>query len=151
MQNRWSDAARAAALLVRRNKRRAVNQAPGKPPRRKQPGPDIHVPPPNDFVGAMPTPSSLPASKDPNRDDYRPWVPPPGHPLWNDPKFVASFYAKHPKATRPKTPSVSTTPKPSDNGARVTIAGQMYIKSGNTLIPYRSTPGQPYKTFYEKG
>lgn len=115
MKNRWSDAARAASLAVR--KHRAFAPAPGTPittpgrlpPKPMAPKPTAPKTPAGGAVtkifyeatGTRGNPiaiKSKPVTTVPyatDREVGNPgkhiWIPPPSSPLWNDPEFVASF------------------------------------------------------------
>jgi hypothetical protein len=123
MKNRWSDAARAAALAVRQKRAFAANpQDKGKAV--PQPGgraPKPMAPKPTVFAGgsatfdestgtridgsvAGPKPVlKVPYAKDNVRGNpgLHIWIPPPNDPHWNDPAFVESF--KRGVAERKKT------------------------------------------------
>ena len=112
MKNRWSDAARLAALAVRKARAFAAN--PDKGNAVPQPGgraPKPMAPKPTAFAGgsatldertgarldgsiAGPKPvAKVPYAKDnvPGNPGLHIWIPPPNDPHWNDPAFVESF------------------------------------------------------------
>jgi len=119
MNNRWSDAARTAALAVRQARALAGRPVAGKPKPRKalsmhKPSPVVYpggtatfdertgkrvlrVPgrPPS-LIGKIERPLPIKVS-DPGTSGSKKvppmnvWVPPPDDPHWSDPKFVESF------------------------------------------------------------
>ena len=100
MKNRWSDAARAAALAVRKarafaanpqDKGKAVPQPGGRAPKPMAPKPTV-------FAGGSATFDESTGKRIPEKNI---WIPPPNDPHWNDPAFVESF--KRGVAERKKT------------------------------------------------
>jgi len=172
MENRWSENARIAAIAVRRAK--ALQR--GKPvPEMRLPGqrrkpvwnmvkkgsPMVYaggsanfdertgkrvVSPRAKLERPLPIKVSDPVSGGGKVPPVNVWVPPPGHPLWNDPKFVESFNKGKGKGTVPPPNIYWDSDHPNGPGqgisgptqGRVTISGKMYIRSRNgQLVPYR--------------
>jgi hypothetical protein len=85
LDNRWSDAARQAALAVRKARAFAAN------PRKDNPVPKRGglVPKPMVHAGGSATFDERTGKR--NNTEKHIWIPPPDDPAWNDPKFVESF------------------------------------------------------------
>ena len=97
MKNRWSDAARAAALAVRKARAFAANprdKGQGVP----QKGGLARKTYPMAYAGASATFDESTGKRIPEKNI---WIPPPNDPHWNDPAFVESF--KRGVAERKKT------------------------------------------------
>lgn len=120
MRNRWSDAARAAALAVRQARAFAANPqnkgqgVPQKGVLARKPSPMVYAGGSPDFDESTGTriagsgTGPKPVVKVPYANDNAPgnpglhiWIPPPNAPEWNDPAFVESF--KRGVAERKKT------------------------------------------------
>ena len=90
MKNRWSDAARLAALAVRQarafaanpDKGNAVPQPGGRAPKPMAPNPAV-------YKGGSATFDERTGKR--NNTEMNVWIPPPNDPHWNDPAFVESF------------------------------------------------------------
>jgi len=85
LDNRWSDAARQAALAVRKARAFGANPQIANPVP-KQGG---LAPKPTVYAGASPTFDEKTGKR--NNTEINVWIPPPNDPVWNDPKFVESF------------------------------------------------------------
>ena len=106
MKNRWSDAARLAALAVRQarafaanpDKGNAVPQPGGRAPKPMAPNPAV-------YKGGSATFDETTGKR--NNTEMNVWIPPPNDPHWNDPAFVESF--KRGVAERKKTGLTTAT------------------------------------------
>jgi len=86
MNNRWSDAARTAALAVRQARALAGRPVAGKAkPKKALSAPRSS---PMVYAGGSATFDERTGKRIPEANI---WIPPPEHPLWDDPKFVESF------------------------------------------------------------
>jgi hypothetical protein len=116
MKNRWSDAARAAALAVRKARAQVAQAANGLlgtkqnfngvVPSLIPKGQGILPGVKQNFNGVVP--SLIPGTPAKNV-----WIPPPNDPVWNDPKFVESF--KRGVAERKKKDLTTSTVLPQPN------------------------------------
>jgi hypothetical protein len=106
MKNRWSDAARTAALAVRQA--RTLAGKPVKGVAKPKKALSVHRSSPRVYAGGTPDFDERSGKRVPEKEV---WIPPPDDPHWQDPKFVESF--KRGIAERKKaglaTPSI---PKP---------------------------------------
>ena len=118
MKNRWSDAARAAALAVRKARAMMAN------PRNKGQGVQkkgglARKAYPMAYAGASGNFDERTGTRIAAKDDVRGnpglhiWIPPPDAPEWDDPKFVESF--KRGVAERKKKNLTTSTVLPQPN------------------------------------
>jgi hypothetical protein len=106
MNNRWSDAARLAALTVRQARALAGRPVAAKAKPKK--GLSAPKPSPMVYAGGSATFDERTGKRIPEMNI---WIPPPNDPHWNDPAFVESF--KRGVAERKKTGlATPSIPKP---------------------------------------
>jgi hypothetical protein len=105
MENRWTDAARTAALAVRQA--RALAGRPVAGVAKAKPKKALSRPKPNPMVyagGSATFDERTGKNKVPEKNI---WIPPPDSPHWKDPKFVESF-----KRAVEQRKKASTVPPP---------------------------------------
>ncbi len=106
LDNRWSDAARQAALSVRRARAMMANPRKANPVVKK----GKQAPKPSVYAGASPTFDERMGKR--NNTEMSVWVPPPDSPYWKDPKFVESFNKGIADQNKKKLLAANALPKP---------------------------------------
>jgi hypothetical protein len=153
MNNRWSDAARTAALAVRQA--RALAGRPVQEKAKSKKGLSALKSSPMVYAGGSATFDERTGKRIPEKNI---WIPPPNDPHWNDPAFVESFKREIAKrkvtsSTPPGTqgiirydpknpvdaskggyglPKKKATPVPKP---RVIVGGKRYTRVGGKLYP----------------
>jgi len=127
MNNRWSDAARTAALAVRQHRAMAAKPVKGVPKPKKglsrpKPSPMVYAGGSATFderTGKRVAPRSAKLDRVPRVPttvgtipEKEVWIPPPDSPHWQDPKFVESFKRGIAERKKAGTLGAKTVPPP---------------------------------------
>jgi hypothetical protein len=110
MENRWSDAARTAALAVRQA--RALAGKPVAGVAKAKPKKAMSAPKPNPMVYAGGSATFDERTGKRNNKGPNIWIPPPDSPYWKDEKWVAAFKKTVAERKKSGTAGSKTIPPP---------------------------------------